>query len=56
MSYKRPEEPLKFTEAELKLSSKAPLDVYKNSIPGICTAAEAIAEATVEMPRMLLSQ
>ena len=56
MSYKRPEEPLKFTEAKPRLISKAPLDVYKNIIRGIFTAAEAIAEAAVEMLRMLFSQ
>ena len=55
-SYKRPEEPLKFTEAKPRWISKAPLDVYKNIIRGIFTAAKAIAEAAVKMPRMLFSQ
>ena len=56
MSCKRSEEPLKFTEAKPRWISKATMDVYKNGIRGISTAAEVIAEATVEMPRMLLSQ
>ena len=56
MSYKRPEEPLKFTKAKPRWILKAPLDVYKNIIRGIYTAAEAIAEAAVEMPRMLFSK
>ena len=43
---------MKFPEAILK----ARLDVYKNSIRNISTVAEAIAEAAVEMLRMLFSQ
>ena len=46
---------MKFTGAEPRLISKAPLDVYKDSICGFSTAAEAIAEVALEMPRILLS-